>query len=157
MGDSSSTGKVLARNRKAFHLYHVIDRFEAGIVLLGPEVKSIRNGKIQLKDAYATLENGELWLMQCHVSPYAQHTHLSLTPIAPLRRRKLLVHKKELKKLKGKVEEKGLTMVPLAVYLKGGKIKVEVGICKGKKLFDKRESIKNREMARDAERSLRDR
>ncbi len=155
-GRSVNGLKDIARNRRAFHLYHVLDSFEAGMVLLGPEVKSIRQGKIQLRDAYASLDDGELWLHDCHVSPYAQHTHTSLTPIDPLRKRKLLLHKKELLKLKGSVEEKGLTLVLLRVYLRHGKIKGEIGLCRGKKLYDKREALKARDAERDTQRALRE-
>ncbi len=157
MSAENAGHRDIARNRQAFHLYTIQDKFEVGIVLLGPEVKSIREGRLQLKDAYASLDGSELWLHQCHISPYSHHTHSSLTPIDPMRKRKLLMHRKELDKLKGRVEEKGLTLVPLRVYLSRGKVKVELGLGKGKKLYDKRESIKAREMARDQERALRDR
>lgn len=149
--------KEAARNRQAFFLYEILERFEAGIVLLGPEVKSIRAGKIQLKDAYATVEKGEAWLHQCHISPYAHHTHEALTPVDPLRKRKLLLHRKELEKLRGRVEEKGLTLVPIRVYFKKGKVKVELGLGKGKKVYDKREALKAKDMDREQERSLRER
>lgn len=149
--------KEAARNRQAFFLYEILERFEAGIVLLGPEVKSIRAGKIQLKDAYATVEQGEAWLHQCHIAPYAHHTHEALTPVDPLRRRKLLLHRKELDKLRGRVEEKGLTLVPIRVYFKKGKVKVELGLGKGKKVYDKREALKAKDLDREQERSLRDR
>ncbi len=149
--------KEAARNRQAFFLYEILERFEAGIVLLGPEVKSIRAGKIQLKDAYATVEKGEAWLHQCHIAPYAHHTHEALTPVDPLRRRKLLLHRKELDKLRGRVEEKGLTLVPIRVYFKKGKVKVELGLGKGKKVYDKREALKAKDLDREQERSLRER
>ncbi len=157
MSTENAGHKDIARNRQAFHLYNILEKFEAGIVLLGPEVKSIREGRLQLKDAYASLDGAELWLHQCHISPYSHHTHNALTPVDPMRKRKLLMHRKELDKLRGRVEEKGLTLVPLRVYLSRGKVKVELGLGKGKKLYDKRESIKAREMARDQERALRDR
>ena len=157
MSADSAGHKDIARNRQAFHLYEILDKFEAGIVLLGPEVKSIREGRLQLKDAYASLEGDELWLHQCHISPYSHHTHNTLTPIDPMRKRKLLMHRKELDKLKGRVEGKGLTLVPLRVYMSRGKVKVELGLGKGKKLYDKRESIKAREIAREQERALKDR
>lgn len=149
--------KEAARNRQAFFLYEILERFEAGIVLLGPEVKSVRAGKIQLKDAYATVEKGEAWLHQCHIAPYAHHTHEALTPVDPLRKRKLLLHRKELDKLRGRVEEKGLTLVPIRVYFKKGKVKVELGLGKGKKVFDKREALKAKDLDREQERSLRER
>jgi len=141
--------KEIARNRQAFHLYDISDRWEAGIALLGAEVKSIRDGKIQLMDAYASIEGGQLWLFQCHISPYKFHTHEALTPIDPLRKRKLLMHRKEIDKMRGRVEEKGLTLIPLRVYVKRGKVKVELGLGKGRKLYDKREAIKKRDMARE--------
>lgn len=149
--------KEAARNRQAFFLYEILERFEAGLVLMGPEVKSIRAGKIQLKDAYATVEKGEAWLHQCHIAPYAHHTHEALTPIDPLRKRKLLLHRKELDKLRGRVEEKGLTLVPIRVYFKKGKVKVELGLGKGKKVFDKREALRAKDLDREQERSLRER
>lgn len=149
MTSSQEAVKEIAKNRQAFHLYDILERWETGIALLGPEVKSIREGKIQLKDAYASIEGGQLWLFQCHVSPYKFHTHEALTPLDPLRKRKLLMHRKEIDKLKGKVEEKGLTLIPLRVYLKRGKVKVELGLGKGRKLYDKREAIKKRDMQRE--------
>ncbi len=149
--------KDLARNRQAFHLYDIQDRFEAGMVLLGPEVKSIREGKIQLKDAYARVEGGEVWLYQCHISPYSHHTVESLTPVEPLRRRKLLMHKQEIRKLTGRVDEKGLTLVPLRIYLKNGKIKCELGLGRGKKTYDKKDALKERDLDREAARALRER
>ena len=149
--------KDLARNRQAFHLYTILDRFEAGVVLLGPEVKSIRLGQVQLKDSFASVEGGELWLHHCHVSPYKHHTHESLTPVDPERKRKLLLHADEIRKLQGRVEEKGLTLVPLRLYLKNGKIKVELGLGRGKKVYDKKEALKERDIARETERAMRER
>ncbi len=149
--------KDLAQNRQAFHLYHILDRFEAGIALIGPEVKSIRASRVQLRDAYAQEERGEIWLQGCHVTPYAQHTHLALTPLDPLRKRKLLLHKEEIAKLKGKVQERGLTLVPLRVYLKNGKIKVELALAKGKNVVDKRDALKERDLDRETRRELRER
>jgi SsrA-binding protein len=154
MTSSQEAVKEITRNRQAFHLYDILERWEAGIALLGPEVKSVREGKIQLKDAYASIEGGQLWLFQCHVSPYKFHTHEALTPLDPLRRRKLLMHRKEIDKLKGRVEEKGLTLIPLRVYLKRGKVKVELGLGKGRKLYDKREAIKRRDMQREEAQAL---
>ncbi len=149
--------KEAARNRQAFFLYEILERFEAGIALLGPEVKSVRAGRIQLKDAYASVEGGEAWLHQCHIAPYAQHTHLSLTPLDPLRRRKLLLHKKEILKMRGWVDQKGLTLVPLRVYFKGGKVKVELGLGRGKKAYDKRDAIREKDLDREQARALRER
>jgi SsrA-binding protein len=141
--------RVFATNRSAKHFYEILETYEAGIVLNGFEVKSIREGKVQIKDSYAGFEKGELYLYNCHISPYSHHTHATLTPIDPLRKRKLLMHKLELKRLRGKSEEKGLTLIPLRFYQKGRKIKVEISLCKGKKTFDKRESIKKREIERE--------
>ncbi len=149
--------KDLAQNRQAFHLYHILDRFEAGVSLIGAEVKSIRAARLQLRDAYAQVEGGEIWLMGCHVTPYAQHTHLTLTPLDPLRKRKLLLHKEEIEKLRGKVQEKGLTLVPLRVYLKNGKVKVEIALAKGKNVVDKRDALKEKDLDREARRALRER
>ncbi len=149
--------KEAARNRQAFFLYEILERFEAGIALLGPEVKSVRAGRIQLKDAYASVEDGEAWLNQCHIAPYAHHTHLSLTPVDPLRRRKLLLHKKEILKMRGWVDQKGLTLVPLRVYFKGGKVKVELGLGRGKKAYDKRDAIREKDLDREQARTLRER
>jgi len=157
VSERTEAQKDLARNRQAFHLYEISDRFDAGMVLLGPEVKSIRQGKVQLKDAYARVEGGEAWLYQCHISPYEYHTHDSLTPVDPLRKRKLLLHKKEILKLLGKVQEKGLSLVPLRIFLSRGKIKCELGVGKGKKLYDKKEAIKERDLDREQARAMRER
>jgi SsrA-binding protein len=157
VSERTEAQKDLARNRQAFHLYEIGDRFDAGMVLLGPEVKSIREGKVQLKDAYARIEGGEAWLYQCHVSPYHHHTHDALTPIDPLRKRKLLLHKKEILKLRGKVDEKGLSLIPLRIFLSRGKIKCELGLGKGKKLFDKKEALKERDLDREQARAMRER
>jgi SsrA-binding protein len=146
--------KVLAKNKKAFFNYTVEESFEAGIVLAGTEVKSVKNGKFSFTDAYARIRDGELWLIGLHISPYDFgniHNH------EPLRDRKLLVHKQELKRLTRKVDEKGFTLVPLKFYLKKGLVKVEVGICKGKKTHDKREAIKQKDLKREAEREMRNR
>lgn len=146
--------KVFVSNRAARHFYEILEIFEAGIVLNGFEVKSIRDGKVQIKDAYAAFEKGELFLYNCHISPYSFHTHLSLSPLDPLRKRKLLMHRMELKRLRGKTEEKGLTLVPLKLYQKGRKIKVEIALAKGKKLYDKRESIKKKDLEREQQAEL---
>ncbi len=157
MSERTEAQKDLARNRQAFHLYEIGDRLDAGMVLLGPEVKSIRQGKVQLKDAYARIEGGEAWLYQCHVSPYDHNTHDSLTPLDPLRKRKLLLHKKEILKLSGKIQEKGLSLVPLRIFLCRGKIKCELGVGKGKKLYDKKEALKERDLDREQARAMRER
>lgn len=138
--------KIVATNKKAYHDYHVLDRLEAGLVLSGTEVKSLRDGRINLKDSYALVKQGEIFLLNCHISPYS---HGNRENPEPTRTRKLLLHKQEIKKLIGKTVEKGLTVVPLRVYFKNGRAKVELAVVKGKKLFDKRETEKRRESDRE--------
>jgi len=138
--------KDVATNRKAFHDYHVVARYEAGIVLSGPEVKSLREGRVNLRDSYASIRDGELFLLHCHISPYS---HGNRENPDPVRSRKLLLHKEEIGKLIGKTVEKGLTLVPLRVYFKGGRAKVEIALVKGKKLYDKRETEKRKESERE--------
>jgi SsrA-binding protein len=138
--------KVLATNKKAFHDYFILDQLEAGIVLMGTEVKSIREGRINLKESYAAVRGGEAYLLDCHVSPYS---HGNRENHEPTRARKLLLHSREIRKLIGKTQEKGLTLVPLRVYLKRGKIKVELGVARGKKLYDKRETERRKEAERE--------
>jgi len=142
--------EVITRNRKALHNYFVDERHEAGVVLLGTEVKSLRDHRVQLIDAYARFENGELWLLNAHISPYTMGTHENHEPTRP---RKLLMKKRELNRLRNKTEQAGITLIPLSLYLKGGRIKVEVGLCRGKKQFDKREAIRKRESAREIART----
>ena len=146
--------KIIAVNRKARHDYEVIDTFEAGIVLLGTEVKSLRAGKANLKDSYARIRNGELWLFGLHISPYS---HGSYNNHIPERDRKLLLHKYEIRRLIGKVEEAGLTLVPLKLYFKNGKVKVLLGLARGRKQYDKRQVIAKREADRDLRRRLKQR
>ncbi len=146
--------KIIAVNRKARHDYEVIDTFEAGIVLLGTEVKSLRAGKANLKDSYARIRNGELWLFGLHISPYS---HGSYNNHVPERDRKLLLHKYEIRRLIGKVEEAGLTLVPLKLYFKNGKVKVQLGLARGRKQYDKRQVIAKREADRDLRRRLKQR
>ena len=146
--------KLLASNRKAFHEYFILDKLEAGIALLGTEVKSIREARINLKESYAAVKEGEAFLFNCHVSPY---THGNRENHDPLRKRKLLLHKREIRKLIGKTQEKGLTLVPLRVYLRRGKIKVELGVARGKKLFDKRESERRKETDRETRAAVKQR
>jgi len=143
--------KVLAENRKARFQYTIDESIECGIVLQGTEVKSIKKGNFSFSDSYGRIKDGELWLIGFHVTPYEQgniHNHL------PDRERKLLVHKQEIKRLVRKVDEKGYTLVPLKVYLKNGRVKLELGVCKGKKLSDKREAIKERDVRRETEREF---
>jgi len=139
--------KILTDNRQAGHLYTLSDRMEAGLVLSGTEVKSARDGKIQLKDAFGEVINGEAWLMNAHIG---QYSHGNIMNHEPVRRRKLLLHKSEIKKLHEIIRERGLTIVPTKLYLKHGLVKVELAVGKGKKLHDKRESEKNREMENEA-------
>jgi SsrA-binding protein len=146
--------KVLSTNKKAFFDYEIIDSLEVGIVLLGTEVKSAKEGKVNLKDSFVKIMNGEAYLLNCHISPYS---HGNITNHDPTRTRKLLLHKKELNKLIGKSKEKGLTLIPLKMYLKGNKIKVEIALAKGKKIYDKRESIKKKDISREIKRELKNR
>jgi SsrA-binding protein len=141
--------KVLATNRQAFHNYFIEEKLEAGIVLLGTEVKSLRQGRANLKDGYALVRDGEVWLLNCHISPYS---HGNLNNHDPLRERKLLLHREEIRRLERKRRISGLTLVPLSLYLRKGKVKAELGLARGKKLYDKRESIKQRDLDRESRR-----
>ena len=143
--------RVVADNRKAFHDFHVLDTFEAGIVLLGTEIKAIREGRVNLRDSYARLENGEAWLLNVHVSPYS---HTGYAHHEERRQRKLLLHKHEIMKLAGKVQEKGLTLVPLRVYLKDGRLKCELALAKGRKLHDKREVSRMKTIDKEARQAI---
>ena len=136
----------IAENRKAFHDYHLLDTFEAGLVLLGTEVKAIREGRVNLRDSFARVEDGEVFIYNVHISPYS---HRGYADHEPLRKRKLLLHRSEIKKLIGKTVEKGMTLVPTRLYFKDGRVKVAVSIAKGKKDYDKRETIKKRENERE--------
>jgi SsrA-binding protein len=142
-----STDKVVASNREAYHNYHILETHECGIALTGTEVKSIREGRCNLKDGYAQIRQSEAWLMNVHISPYS---HGNRENHDPTRSRKLLLHRGEIDKLAGKVQEKGLTLIPTKMYLKAGHVKVEIGVAKGKKLYDKRETEKRREADREA-------
>jgi len=145
---------VITVNRKARHDYHIQDSLEAGIVLKGSEIKSIRAGKVNLSDAYARPENGELWLYNSHIASYDAASYNTHEPTRP---RKLLLHRKEINSLTGKVVQKGLTLVPLKLYIKHGVAKVELGVAKGKKVYDKREAIARRDADREVERALKHR
>jgi SsrA-binding protein len=136
----------LAVNRQAPHYYHLLDKFEAGIQLTGTEVKSIREGKLNLKDAYGVVRNGEVWLMDCHISSYAAGSYLNSPP---LRERKLLLHRKEIDKLMGRTQEKGLTLIPTRVYVKNNLIKCEIALAKGKTVWDQRDAIRQRTIDRE--------
>jgi len=145
--------KVIATNKKAFHDFQILETFEAGIVLLGSEVKSCRQNKVNLKDGYGRIKDGEIYLIDTHISPYFyahQFNH------DPLRDRKLLFHKKEIKKLYGKMRERGQTLIPLKMYFKNGKVKIEMALAKGKKDFDRREDIKKRDVEREMRKGLKE-
>ena len=138
--------KIVCQNKKAFHDYFIDETFEAGMVLLGPEVKSLREGRANLLDGYARIENGEVFLHNAHITPYPYAHHLILDP---KRTRKLLLHNKEIKRLIGKTKEKGYSLIPTKIYFKDSKAKVEIGLAKGKKKYDKRQSLKEKEMKRE--------
>jgi SsrA-binding protein len=146
--------RVVTTNRRAFHEYFIVETIEAGIVLTGSEIKSIREGKISISEAYARIEDGELWLIGSRISPYSHASYANHDPDRP---RKLLVHKSQIRELRAMVEQKGMTIVPLRVVLKQGKAKVEIGVGRGKKLYDKRASEAEREASRDVLRALRER
>jgi SsrA-binding protein len=146
--------KNIAENRKALYDYHLLETFEAGVVLLGTEVKSIREGNVNLRDSYARVEGGELWLHNVHISPYS---HRGYAEHEALRRRKLLLRAEEIRKLIGKVDEKGMTLVPVRMYFKNGRVKVAVSIAKGKKHYDKRETIKRRDADRETRAAMKER
>ncbi len=146
-----SEEKNITVNRKARHEYAILQTYEAGIVLVGTEVKALRQGKANLVDSYAALKDGEVWLYGAHISVYEQG---NINNHEPTRTRKLLLNKSEIKKLIGKVKEKGLTLIPLRLYFRNGKVKVELALAKGKKVYDKREAIAKRDMKRDQERNI---
>ncbi len=144
--------KLVCQNKKARYQYHIIDQIEAGMVLLGPEVKSLREGRANITDGYVSFKGYEAWLNNVHISPYPHATNIG--HLDPLRPRKLLMHKRELKRLAGKVQEKGLTLIPLKIYFRDGKAKVELGLAKGKKIYDKRETLKRRAIDRELRRKF---
>ena len=143
--------RPIADNRKAFHDFHIIETFEAGIALLGTEVKGIREGQANLRDSYARVDKGEVWLFNVHINPYS---HRGYVDHDPKRKRRLLLHKYEIRKLIGKTVEKGLTLVPTRIYFKGSHAKVEIALARGKDVGDKRRSIKERELKREMERAV---
>ena len=152
---TDASEKVVATNRKAFHDYFIEERYEAGIMLQGTEVKSLREGRVNLQDSYASVRGSEVYLHQCHISPYS---HGNIMNHDPTRVRKLLLHKAEIHKLLGKTQQKGLTLIPLRIYIsKRGYAKVELGLAKGKKLYDRRETIKTREAGREVQRAIKER
>lgn len=146
--------KEIASNRKAFHEYYVLDRFEAGIELFGTEVKSIRGGQVNLKDSFCTVRNGELFVRGMHVSPYEKGNIFNRDPMRP---KKLLMHKREINKLHARIQQDGLTLIPLSLYLKDSLVKVELGLARGKKLYDKRDAAAQRDADREIERAVRGR
>ena len=146
--------KIIAQNKKAYHDYFVDEKYEAGIALFGTEVKSIRVGGVNLKDSYYSFEKGEMFVIGMHVSPYEQGNIFNREP---LRERKLLMHRREIMKLQGLVQQKGYTLVPLSLYFSGSHVKVEVGLCRGKKLYDKRDADAQRQANRDIDRHMKDR
>ncbi len=141
--------KLICQNKKAFFNYFIEEKYQAGISLLGSEVKSLRDGRVNLGDSYADIKNGEVFLVDTHISPYPQANRLNHDP---LRTRKLLLHSKEIKRLIGKIEQRGYTLIPLKLYFANGKVKVDLGLAKGKKLYDKRETLKKKTMEREMER-----
>jgi SsrA-binding protein len=143
--------KEVAVNRQAFHNYEILERLEAGIVLTGTEIKSARDGQVNLKDAYGIVKSGEVWLLNCHISPYSHGTYANHDP---LRTRKLLLNKSEIRKLIGRTTEKGLTLIPLRLYLKSGRLKCELGLGKGRKLHDKREVSRLKTIDKEARQAI---
>ena len=143
--------KVVATNRKARHEYEVLDTFEAGLVLKGPEVKSLREGKVGFQDAFARVEGGEVWLHSLHISPYEQANRFNEDPLRP---RKLLLHRQEILRLIGKVEEKGLTLIPLSIYFRRGYAKVTLALARGRKTYDKREKLRRKTQEDEARRAM---
>lgn len=154
MARVKSTNKTLAENRKARHDYFVEESMEAGIELVGTEVKSIRNGRANLKECYASINNEEIFILGMHISPYEQG---NIFNVDPLRQRRLLLHKSEIRRLNGLLTQEGLTLIPLSLYLKNGRVKVNLGVCKGKKNYDKRDVMLEKAHKRDIERQMKER
>ena len=151
MAEKKSQGRVIAQNKKAYHDYFVDEKYEAGIELFGTEVKSIRAGTVNLKDSYCEIADGELYALGFHISPY---DHGNIFNHEPLRKKKLLMHKREILKLHGLVAQKGFTLVPLSLYFSGSRVKMEIGLCRGKKLYDKREDMAKNDAKRTMERTF---
>jgi len=152
--NNKETEQVIARNKKAYHDYFVLETYEAGIELYGTEIKSIRNGRVNLKDSFCSVDNGEMFAIGLHISPYEQGNIFNRDP---LRKKKLLLHKKEIMKLFGQSQQQGLSIVPLQLYIINGRAKLEIGLCKGKKLHDKREVAAKRDAERTIDRALKER
>ena len=151
--DKKETRKSIATNKKAFHDYFVDDKFEAGIELFGTEVKSIRAGQVNLKDSWCDIKNGEIFVQGMHISPYEKGNIFNRDP---LRVRRLLMHKREIMKLNAAIQQQGMTLVPLELYFSGSRVKIAVGLCRGKKLYDKRDDAAKRDMQRDIERHMKE-
>jgi SsrA-binding protein len=152
--DREKAQRVIAENRKARHDYHILETWEAGVALLGTEVKSIREGRVNLRDSYARADKGEVWMLNVHISPYS---HRGSADHQELRQRKLLLHAHEIRKIIGRTAEKGFTLVPLELYLKNGRVKVMLGLAKGKQEHDKRETIRKREVDRETRAAVKSR
>ncbi len=153
MAENKTETKIISQNKKAWHDYFVDEKYEAGIELFGTEVKSIRAGNVNLKDSYCDIKDGEIFVVGMHISPYE---HGNIFNRDPLRRRRLLMHKREILKLHGQVAQKGFSLIPLSLYFSGSNVKVEVGLCRGKKLYDKRDSIARRDANREIDRKMKD-
>ncbi len=154
MAEQKKGQKIIAQNKKAWHDYFVDEKYEAGVALTGTEIKSVRAGAVNLKDSYCSFENGEIFAVGVHISPYEQGNRFNHQP---LRDKKLLMHRKEILKLAGRVQQKGFSVIPLSLYFSGSYVKMEIGLCRGKKLYDKRESDAERQADRTMERHLKDR
>ena len=152
--ERAAAQRLIAENRKAFHDYHILDRWEAGVALLGTEVKAIREGRVNLRDSFARVDRGEVWMENVHISPYS---HRGYADHPEKRSRKLLLHRHEIQKLVGQVNQKGMTLVPLEMYFKNGRVKVVVGLAKGKQAHDKRETIRRREVERETRAAVKQR
>ena len=153
MADKNTGRKIIAQNKKAYHDYFVEEKYEAGIELFGTEVKSIRAGSVNLKDCYCDVKDGELFVLGMHISPYE---HGNIFNRDPLRKRRLLMHKREIMKLHGLVAQKGMSLIPLSLYFKNSRVKVELGLCRGKKMYDKRDSIAERDANREIDRRMKE-
>jgi SsrA-binding protein len=151
--DREKAQRLVAENRKAGHDYHILETYEAGLVLVGTEVKAIREGRVNLRDSFARVEDGQVFVFNVHISPYS---HRGYAQHEPLRRRKLLLHRSEIRKLIGKTVEKGMTLVPLRMYFKDGRVKLAIGLAKGKKDYDRRETIKRRETDRETRAAIKE-
>lgn len=154
MAENKSNIKIIAQNKKAYHDYFVDEKYEAGIELFGTEVKSIRAGKVNVKESYCDIKDGEVFVVGMHISPYEQGNVFNKDPLRP---KKLLLHKREILKLFGLTAQKGYTLVPLQIYLKNSRVKVEIGLCRGKKLYDKRDDMARNDAKRDMERAFKSR